>query len=207
VATAIAAVGVASDDLAGLELAGGQLPLGAVPARLAVEPPRAARSASVFGYPATTSRPDGIWVATSIRGLVANGRLQLDSTLDSALRVEPGFSGSPVLDDTSGRIAGLLVVAPKPQTGMRDSYAVSAERLRLAWPEVLAGRWQAGAGAARRRETGELTILHVSDLRFDRDRLPGVPERTGGAPAVRPAATRTSPGWPQMPGCGLICSS
>jgi uncharacterized protein YjbI with pentapeptide repeats len=167
------AVGVASDDLAGLELTGGQLPPGAVPGRLAVEPPRAARSASIFGYPATTSRPDGIWVATSIRGLVANGRLQLDSTLDSASRVEPGFSGSPVLDDTSGRIAGLLVVAPRPQAQLRDSYAVSAERLRLAWPDVLAGRWQPGAGAARRRESGELTILHLSDLRFDRDRLTG----------------------------------
>jgi hypothetical protein len=167
------AVGVASDDLAGLELTGGQLPPGAVPGRLAVEPPRAAASASIFGYPATASRPDGVWVATSIRGQVANGRLHLDSTLDSALRVEPGFSGSPVLDDTSGRIAGLLVVAPRPQTGMRDSYAISAERPRLAWPDVLAGRWQAGAGAARRRETGELTILHLSDLRFDRDRPPG----------------------------------
>jgi hypothetical protein len=139
-------VSAAGDDLAGLELTDGQLPAGAVPARFTVEPPRAGWNARVFGYPATAARPDGSWVAISIRGLVGNGRLQLDSTLDSALRVEPGFSGSPVLDDASGRIAGLLVVAPTPQSGMRDSYAVAAERLRLAWPEVLAGRWQPGPG-------------------------------------------------------------
>ena len=95
---------------------------------------------------------------------MGNGRLQLDSTTDSALRVQPGFSGSPVFDPATGRIVGLLAEAPA--TEARDCIAISVERLRLAWPEIMAGRWQAAVGPARRREKGELTVLHVSDPRF-----------------------------------------
>jgi predicted MPP superfamily phosphohydrolase len=64
-------------------------------------------------------------------------------------------------------VAGLLVTAAPDAA--RDSYAISAERLRLAWPKILGARWQ--PSGARRAE--ELTILHVSDLRFDREQPPG----------------------------------
>ena len=153
--------GVAGDDIAGLELTGP--PPRAAVARLAVETPRAGRTVRVFGYPGDAPRPDGAWVATTVQGLVSNGRLQLDSRPDSAWRVQPGFSGSPVIDDNAGRVAGLLVTAAPDAA--RDSYAISAERLRLAWPEVLGARWQ--PSGARRAE--ELTILHVSDPCFDRE--------------------------------------
>lgn len=157
--------GVAGDDIAGLELAtGSMLPARARAARLGIQPPRPGDQLHVFGYPSTPPRPDGGWVPTTVAGVVGNGRLQLDSAPDAALRIQPGFSGGPVLDHATGRIVGLLAMAAKNEA--RDSYAISADRLRLAWPEVLAGRWQRGTGAARRRETGELTILHVSDLRF-----------------------------------------
>ncbi|HEX8009110.1 MAG TPA: trypsin-like peptidase domain-containing protein [Trebonia sp.] len=157
--------GVAGDDIAGLELAGP--PPRAAVARLAVETPRAGRTVRVFGYPGDAPRPDGIWVATTAQGVVSNGRLQLDSRPDSAWRVQPGFSGSPVIDDPAGRVVGLLVTAAPDAA--RDSYAISAERLRLAWPEVLGARWQ--PSGARRAE--ELTILHVSDPCFDREQPPG----------------------------------
>jgi hypothetical protein len=165
------APGAAGDDVAGLELVdGGVLPAAAAPGRLAVEAPRLGDRVYVFGYPSTPPRPGGGRVATTVLGPVENGRLQLDSSPDSALRVQPGFSGSPVFDNATGRIVGILQLAA--ETEARDSYAISADRLRLAWPEVLTGRWQPGAGAARRRETGELTVLHICDLRFDKDRLP-----------------------------------
>lgn len=158
------APGVAGDDIAGLELAtGSMLPARAKAARLGIQPPRPGDQLHVFGYPSTPPRPDGGWVPTTVAGVVGNGRLQLDSAPDAALRIQPGFSGGPVLDHATGRIVGLLAMAARNEA--RDSYAISADRLRLAWPEVLAGRWQQGTGAARRRESGELTILHVSDLR------------------------------------------
>ena len=117
-------------------------PDGTAAARLAVDTPRPGRAVRVFGYPA--GRPDGGWVEAAVRGPVGGGRLQLDS--DSALRVQRGFSGSPVFDDGIGRVVGLIASAPLG-AAERDSYAIGADRLRLAWPEVLAGRWQRAGGA------------------------------------------------------------
>jgi hypothetical protein len=97
------------------------------------------------------------------------GRLQLDSTTEAALRVQPGFSGSPVWDRSVSRVVGLLAAAPLPGAGARDSYAIPAERLRRAWPEVLDPRGTTMRASARAgtREAGggvaELTVLHVSD--------------------------------------------
>lgn len=127
----------------------------------------------MFGYPGSPPRPDGAWVQATVRGEVGGGRhLQLDSTLDSALRIQPGFSGSPVYDRGTGRVLGLLTATPTAASGDRDSYAITAEQLRLAWPEVLDPRY----AQARTRSTSgvsELTILHVSDPQFGRNHLFG----------------------------------
>ena len=163
--------GAAGDDLACLVL-DGALPQGVQSAQLVVNPPPPGQTVRVFGYPETPPRPDGSWVPSTIRGRVEGGRLQLDST-DAALRIQPGFSGSPVYDDTSGRVVGLLVSAATGRTAERDSYAISTERLRLAWPEVLGNFQQRNRGAGMPPGdgipvsiTGELTILHVSDPQF-----------------------------------------
>ena len=152
------------DDVAGLVIGEG-LPSAAAAARLAVEPARVGHQVRVFGYPGAPARPDGGWVSATVRGTTGNGRLQIDSSQDSALRVQQGFSGSALYDDSSGRVVGLLAAAPIGISPQRDSYAISADRLRLAWPEILAGRWQrTSRGAVADRS--ELTILHVSDLGF-----------------------------------------
>jgi 3',5'-cyclic AMP phosphodiesterase CpdA len=102
--------------------------------------------------------------------VVGSGRIQLDS--GSALRVEQGFSGSPVFDEAIGRVVGIVAAAPLG-SAERDSYAIGADRLRLAWPEVLAGNWQRAGGPARNRDRAELTILHVSDTQFGKHHLFG----------------------------------
>src|SRR5262249_36544779 len=119
-------------------------PSGAVPGRLAAGAPSPGTMVRVFGYPA--NRPDGVLVRASISGSVPRSRLQLDPVPGSTLRVQPGFSGSPAVDDTTGRIGGLVVAAePEPLPGsgrvpMNDSYAISSDALREAWPEVLGSR-------------------------------------------------------------------
>ena len=161
--------GVTGDDVAGLMLVSeGKSEETTAAARLAVDGPRPGRAVRVFGYP--VGRPDGGWVAAAIRGPVGGGRLQLDS--GSALRVQRGFSGSPVFDDAIGRVVGLIALAPMG-TADRDSYAIGADRLRLAWPEVLGGRWKHADGAAQGRGRDELTILHVSDTQFGAHHLFG----------------------------------
>ncbi|MBE1488937.1 eIF2A-related protein [Plantactinospora soyae] len=177
------------DDTAGLVLLEGHAPAGAHPARLAVNLPRAGHALSVFGYPGTPPRRSGAWVPTVLRGLVGGGRIQLDSGADAALRVQPGYSGSPVYDDTSGRVVGMLALAAPAHSGDRDSYAIAADRLRLTWPEVLdprtVVRQRSRSGAASRsgdpRPAGtqsrngdeRLTVLHVSDPQFGRHHLFG----------------------------------
>ncbi len=158
--------GAAGDDVAGLVL-DEPPPDGTQPARLVVNPPPVGQEVRVFGYPGTPPRPDGAWVTSTLRGRVGGGRLQLDST-DAALRVQPGFSGSPVYDDATERVVGLLTSAAPGRTAERDSYAITPERLRLAWPEILGSRQQRASHRTGGPEAGpgELTILHVSDTQF-----------------------------------------
>ena len=168
--------GAAGDDLAGLVLVG-PVPAGVQPAQLAVNPPAPGRTVRVFGYPGTPPRPNGAWVQTSVQGRVGGGRLQLDSGVDAALRIQPGYSGSPVYDEAAGRVVGMLAAAAAGRGGERDSYAIDTLRLRLAWPEVLAPGYGRGGGpyspGAKHTEVDQLTVLHVSDPQFGRHHLFG----------------------------------
>ncbi|MGH4000453.1 MAG: trypsin-like peptidase domain-containing protein, partial [Pseudonocardiaceae bacterium] len=165
--------GAAGDDIAGLVLISTELPTGATPARLAANPPGQGRLVEVFGYPGNPPGPHGDWVEATVRSQAGDGRhLQLDSTPDSALRIQPGFNGSPVYDRGTGRVVGLLTATPLAVSGQRDSYAITADRLRLAWPEVLDSRHiPTLRQAADARE--KLTVLHVSDPQFGRNHLFG----------------------------------
>ena len=165
--------GAAGDDIAGLELLTGAAPAETVAAQLAVDAPRIGRPVRVFGYPGSPSRPDGVWVSTTVRGRVGGSRLQLDSGPDSALRVQPGFSGSPVFDDAIGRVVGLLASAPAGRAQERDSYAITADQLRFAWPEVLDSHWQSTTGLGHDHGRAEITVLHISDMQFGKHHLFG----------------------------------
>jgi WD40 repeat protein len=119
--------GEVNDDLAVLLL--GRAPNGAVPARLAVGSYRSGHGADVFGYPGVPPRPDGSWVPVAVRGVVGGGLLQLDARSSAALRVQPGFSGGPVIDSETGEVIGLLQTAPPARSADRDSYAIPAGRI------------------------------------------------------------------------------
>ena len=165
----------AGDDLAGLEVTSGPVPGTAVPAQVGAAAAKPGQMVDVFGYPGIPPRPDGAWVEAVIRGDVGGGRIQLDSTPGTALRIQPGYSGSPVCDRDTGRVVGMLSAAPRGESGDRDSYAVSADRLMLSWPEAMGavGKLSAGTGVGQRRSMTELTVLHVSDPQFGANHLFG----------------------------------
>jgi WD40 repeat protein len=139
--------GEADDDGADVAslIVEGDLPPGATPGILAGVPPRPGTPVRVFGYPVSAPRPAGINVTAIVRGQVAHGRLQIDSVMGSALRVQPGFSGSPVFDDSAGQIVGLIALAPFPTTQASDSQAIGVDALRAACPEALGGAFEAGS--------------------------------------------------------------
>jgi 3',5'-cyclic AMP phosphodiesterase CpdA len=167
--------GAVGDDLAGLVITDGSVPARAAPAQLAGSTPRAGLIVDVFGYPGLPPRPDGAWVEAVVRGEVGGGRMQLDGTTGTALRIQPGYSGSPLCDRATGRVVGLLSAAPRADTGDRDSYAISSDRLVLAWQAVLGATALANprAGATRRHSSSELTVLHMSDPQFGENHLFG----------------------------------
>jgi WD40 repeat protein/3',5'-cyclic AMP phosphodiesterase CpdA len=174
--------GAAGEDLAGLVFDKPELPSDHAVARLAETDPEPGTVVDVFGYPGMPARPSGAWVEAVVRGEVEGGRMQLDATPGTALRIQPGYSGSPVLDRETHQVIGLLSSAPRGDSGQRDSYAISAERLVAAWPELFAPASGSGPRVARRQPgtASKLTILHLSDLQFGGAELFG---GNGGVPS------------------------
>ena len=163
------------DDLAGLLIESNSVPEGAVPAEIDVAAAEPGRVVDVFGYPGVPPRPDGAWVEAAVRGEVGGGRIQLDSTRGAALRIQPGYSGSPVCDRTTGQVVGIVSVAPRGESGDRDSYAVSGERLVRWWPDLFgaSGTLNTSTAVGQRRSAAELTVLHLSDPQFGAEHLFG----------------------------------
>ena len=131
--------GLSGGDVAGLVLVGEHLPEGAGPAQLIN--PAALRDVAVgvFGYPGDPPRPKtGAWVAHRLRGAVGGGVIQLDIDGESAIRSQPGYSGSPavVSKDAGDAVVGMLAVASRDENS-RDVYAIPTSRLIEAWPASL----------------------------------------------------------------------
>ncbi|MFD0199524.1 MULTISPECIES: pentapeptide repeat-containing protein [Saccharothrix] len=156
--------GAPGQDVAGVELAE-DAPPDVTPAKLITTLPGPGHEVDVFGYPDKPARPDGAWVRAVVRGQVGNGYLQLDGK--SALQVQPGYSGSPVWDPVTGRVVGIIATAGRATP---DSYAITADLLRLSWPTALDRRRRGDEGGLDR-----LNVVHLAGTRFggdgDRDHL------------------------------------
>ncbi|GAB3458415.1 substrate-binding domain-containing protein [Actinophytocola sediminis] len=126
-------------DIAGLELLSTEtLPRGSTGRKLVK--PRAHADVEVYGYPADPPRANGNWSHGQLLREVDNGFVQIDTALSAAIRAQPGYSGSPVIDTRSGRAAGMLTSA-STRDGQRDSYAVTSTRLHKLWPEAVRVTW------------------------------------------------------------------
>ena len=156
--------GAPGQDVAGVELTE-DAPADVIPAKLITTLPGPGHEVDVFGYPDKPARPDGAWVRAVVRGQVGNGYLQLDGK--SALQVQPGYSGSPVWDPATGRVVGIIATAGRATP---DSYAITADLLRLSWPTALDRRRRGDDGGL-----DQLNVVHLAGTRFggdaDRDHL------------------------------------
>ncbi|WP_410582708.1 trypsin-like peptidase domain-containing protein [Amycolatopsis sp. lyj-108] len=128
--------GTTGDDIAGLTVVGEDVPRSAGAARLPEEL-AVGSEAHVFGQPA--ARHGGAWATARVRGRVGGDMLQVDSELTSAVRLQPGYSGSPLVVSEKGDdvVVGMLSVA-STRDDRRDAYGIPVDRLIEAWPEVLA---------------------------------------------------------------------
>ena len=129
-------------DIACLVLVGEDIPAEAGSARLVDPVTMRDVSVDLFGFPGDPSRTlNGAWAEHRLRGAVGGGVIQLDADSQSALQVQPGYSGSPAIisDGYGDAVIGMLAVASDDRM-VRDAYAIPVERLVDIWPEVLADR-------------------------------------------------------------------
>jgi anti-anti-sigma factor len=93
----------------------------------------------VFGYPGNPPRREnGANSRLIARGRVGQGLVQLDADGGTAIRAQPGFSGSPVVmaDDAGDAVTGMVVMASR-DGGDGDAYALPVTALAEGWPGVL----------------------------------------------------------------------
>lgn len=86
----------------------------------------------VFGMPA--GRPQGVWHAGTLKGMVASGWIQINQSADTGYRIEQGFSGGPVWDEAQRAVVGMITVADLGE--VRAAYAIPAPSLIAALPAL-----------------------------------------------------------------------
>ena len=119
--------------------------VGAAPARFAVAAPEPGTRLRVFGYPGkpTARQRACVWTST-LKGEVGGQLLQVESRSDQTVKAQPGYSGSPVWDHSTGEAVGLLQAAPFADEPERDAYLLPP--LAVAQGVGGAVRLPAGAG-------------------------------------------------------------
>jgi Ca-activated chloride channel family protein len=121
-------------DIAILEIVNQAPPRGVPFAKLGKPLPGSA--IDVYGIPPDPPERPGAWSGGTVRGEIAGGFIQVDDRLNTAIKMQPGYSGSPLLDIRSGKVVGMLVIASILED-LRDCYAIPPEWLReIMSPEV-----------------------------------------------------------------------
>jgi WD40 repeat protein len=121
-------------DVAGLMLTE-VAPVGAWPARFAAAAPEPGTRLRVLGYPGRPPRDGGMWVDLDLKGEVGGQLLQVESRHDQTVKTQPGYSGSPVWDDSSAEVVGLLQAAPFADEPERDASLLPPLAIARVWEE------------------------------------------------------------------------
>ena len=126
--------GAGGGDVAGLVLTE-EAPVGAAPARFAAAAAEPGARLRVFGYPGNPVRETGMWVDVDLKGEVGGLMIQVESRTDQSVKVQPGYSGSPVWDHSRGEAVGLLHAAPFADEPERDAYLLPPLAVAEAWEQ------------------------------------------------------------------------
>ena len=88
-----------------------------------------------FGVPA--NNPQGVWTSGKVVKKLPNGRLQIQGTGQEGYSVEPGFSGSPILDKNQQAVIGIVVARDPKRPTARVGFAIPTDMLVRAWPALM----------------------------------------------------------------------
>jgi S1-C subfamily serine protease len=126
--------GKMGEDIAVLEIGPLTLPKGLQAARLVTGDEMWGHPFRIFGFP--QDRDDGIWANGVLKESQASGWLQMENITAQGVRIEHGFSGSPVWDETLDGVVGIAVTADSDPDGLQDAYLIPSTILGQAWTEL-----------------------------------------------------------------------
>ncbi|WP_298911549.1 trypsin-like peptidase domain-containing protein [uncultured Nostoc sp.] len=121
------------EDIAGLQIEG-QLPKEAQPIKLISANNVWEHPFRIFGFP--HGHNDGVWAAGVLRDGQGKGWVQLEDSKVTGYRVEPGFSGAPIWDETLAGAVGMAVATEKQREDIKTAFMIPADALVKAWDEI-----------------------------------------------------------------------
>lgn len=125
--------GVEAEDIAGLELE--VSPPGFQSAPLITSTDDFwGHSFRVLGFPG--EKPNGVYATGELRGRLANRWVQLEDVKQPGYKLEPGFSGAPIWDETLQGVAGIAVAAEMKRLETKVGFMIPTSVLITAWPVI-----------------------------------------------------------------------
>ncbi|HBB32238.1 MAG TPA: serine protease [Cyanobacteria bacterium UBA8803] len=118
------------EDIAGLRLEG-VLPNDAQPVQLVTADELWAHPIRIFGFP--SGHNNGVWASGVLRDKLANSWVQIEDDKVPGLRVERGFSGAPVWDETLAGVVGMTVAAETQRQEGKVAFIIPTKVLNQAW--------------------------------------------------------------------------
>ncbi|MEH2256046.1 trypsin-like peptidase domain-containing protein [Nostoc sp.] len=88
----------------------------------------------IFGFP--NGHNDGVWATGVLRDGQAKRWVQLEDSKVTGYRIEPGFSGAPIWDETLVGVVGMAVAAEKRRADIKTAFMIPADVLIEAWDEI-----------------------------------------------------------------------
>ncbi|QYX31980.1 trypsin-like peptidase domain-containing protein [Sphaerospermopsis torques-reginae] len=127
--------GQSKEDIAGLDIAGLQieetLPMGVSPIKLVTTSDYWQHKFRIFGFP--QGHDTGVWADGELRDVQATRWIQIEAIKVTGYQIEPGFSGSPIWDETLQGVVGMTVAAEKKREGVKAAFMIPTTVLVEAW--------------------------------------------------------------------------
>jgi hypothetical protein len=78
-----------------------------------------------------------VWASGVLRDRTVSGHIHIEDTKTTGYSVQPGFSGTPVWDETLHGVIGMAATA-ESKTATKAAFIIPTDKLVEAWPDLRA---------------------------------------------------------------------
>lgn len=122
--------GQSKEDIAGLHIQD-TLPTGVSPVQLVTTSDYWQHKFRIFGFP--QGHDTGVWADGELRDIQATRWIQIEAIKVHGYQIEPGFSGSPVWDESLQGVVGIAVAAEKKRKDVKAAFMIPTNVLVETW--------------------------------------------------------------------------